>query len=63
MCSAVRYIHSRGIIHRDIKPEILIVKDSFDRKNLQIKLVDFGFCLIETKTSSSQSNLLYGTAG
>ena len=37
VCEALEYIHSRGVIHRDFKPENIVV-DSEDR----IKLIDFG---------------------
>ena len=36
---AIEFIHSKGLIHRDVKPDnILIGKDGF------IKLCDFGLC-------------------
>jgi serine/threonine protein kinase len=38
ICGAVAYIHSRGIVHRDLKLENIFL----DRKN-NIKLGDFGF--------------------
>ena len=44
----MRYLHSRDVIHRDIKPDNLILSD----KSLgsAIKIVDFGFaCLVDQK--------------
>lgn len=35
LCSAVRYLHSRGILHRDIKPENILFKKG------SVKLADF----------------------
>jgi serine/threonine-protein kinase len=38
LCNALRYIHSRGYVHGDLKPENVLITDSLD-----IKLIDFGF--------------------
>ena len=40
---ALDYIHTRGIIHCDIKPEnIFITRDPYDRRLIVAKLIDFG---------------------
>ncbi|KAL0241328.1 hypothetical protein GEMRC1_006563 [Eukaryota sp. GEM-RC1] len=36
ICSAVKYLHSKGIVHHDIKPQNVILVNS------QVKLADFG---------------------
>ena len=38
-CTALSYLHARGLVHRDIKPENLL----FDA-NKNVKLCDFGYC-------------------
>ena len=61
--SAVKYMHSQGIIHRDLKLDNILVNfnnvDDFNSINLinsQIKIIDFGFA------SSKEDNKLFSTA-
>ena len=39
ICSALKYLHGKGIMHRDIKPENIMI----DPVTQQVKLIDFGF--------------------
>ena len=54
MIKAVAYIHKKGIVHRDIKLENVLVD-----KHFNIKLIDFGLCAIK----ETEFDLLHDTLG
>jgi len=41
VCRALEYIHSRGLIHHDIKPENVLVRET-EEEGPTVKLIDFG---------------------
>ncbi|MBM4049633.1 MAG: hypothetical protein FJ279_31445, partial [Planctomycetes bacterium] len=43
-CLALEYLHSRGLIHYDVKPENILVADPNGRPGRTVKLLDFGLC-------------------
>jgi serine/threonine-protein kinase len=55
VCRTLEYIHSRGIVHADIKPDNILVTSS-----LRVKLIDFGFAARE---GAELRSLLKGTWG
>lgn len=51
ICSALAYLHSKNIMHRDVKPENVMINPATQ----EIKLIDFGFA----KTIEEQRNTGY----
>lgn len=56
VCDALTVLHDRGIIHRDVKPENVIV-DSFGR----VVLIDFNISRVES--AASKDTVIMGTVG
>ncbi|KZV81351.1 kinase-like protein, partial [Exidia glandulosa HHB12029] len=57
IADAVLYMHERGVIHRDIKDENILID-----RNLRVKLIDFGSAVQEDTTAPSPVySIFYGT--
>lgn len=42
VCQALAEAHARGVVHRDVKPENIVIEEMPDGKNILVKVVDFG---------------------
>jgi predicted Ser/Thr protein kinase len=56
VAEAVHAAHARGIVHRDIKPQNVLIGEAGDAK-----VADFGIALAASRSSTSGTNLLFGT--
>lgn len=43
---AISYCHKKGIAHRDIKPQNILITQGVDKELPEIRLIDFGFAKI-----------------
>ena len=60
VCDALAHAHSRGVIHRDVKPHNVIVRDDQDG-GLRAKLMDFGIASLTGSPTLTADGEVVGT--
>src|SRR6476659_9889311 len=60
VAEALKYSHSRGVFHREIKPEnIMVVRD--DRSRRRVRIMDFGLARGATESRITKTGTIAGT--
>jgi len=58
VCEALEYAHTRGVIHRDLKPQNIFLCES---PSLQVKVLDFGIARLADDPGMTATGLMIGT--
>lgn len=58
ICDGLAYAHAAGLVHRDIKPQNLLLTPAGD-----VKIADFGIARAEGGTRATETGTILGTAG
>ena len=63
LCDALQHAHERGVIHRDLKPDNLIIEISPPGSHLEerMKILDFGIAKVASTAEHTGSGISMGT--
>lgn len=54
ICDALEYAHEHGVVHRDLKPANLILEQSEQSTEMQVKVIDFGLAKLDSGSQDEQ---------
>lgn len=60
ICAGVAYAHSKGILHRDLKPDNVIIQNE-QSEEPTVKIIDFGFALMQETISRDGGESMIGS--
>src|SRR5688572_17048709 len=64
VCNGLAHAHARGVVHRDVKPDNVVVvgtRDDDDRVLERVKVCDFGVAVIKRDGENATTKVIAGT--
>ncbi|MEJ7596677.1 MAG: serine/threonine-protein kinase [Kofleriaceae bacterium] len=57
LCSGLEHAHGHGLVHRDFKPDNIIVEHAHDLERERVRIVDFGISTLRDEATSQGERL------
>lgn len=62
VAEALEYSHSKDVVHRDVKPEnILVTRDDSSGEDIRVRVTDFGLAIATAQSHLTKTGTLVGT--